>query len=387
MPRKEASEGDDAAKSGVFKEELDPSPVARLCARVARRCPEVDGPSLEQAATAGLGPLALKARVAHVADALRAHLDPDGPTMLARLEHIAAAEPGDPVTPEALSGFLAWPVISVVERHGLPWPERSLAALERLTPTFSAEFAVRPFLRRYPELTLARLREWTTHPDEHVRRLVSEGTRPRLPWGGRLRAFQADPSPTLPLLEALRFDESLYVRRSVANHLNDISKDHPDLCVSLLQRWNLDPGDTSRRDHTEWITRHALRSLVKAGHPGALALQGFAPPRLDRVQLTLSPAVLELGGSLELEVVLSGPVAQDLVVDLVVYLVKARGERSPKVFKGRRLHLPAGETVTFTKALPLRPVSTRRYHAGEHAVQLRINGRDTGPLVPFELRL
>ena len=369
-------------KTGVFKEELDAGPVAALCTRVTQRISSINSESLRRSATLDLDALALKQRVAQVADALRAHLDPDGPTMLRQLVAIADADPNDPVSPERLSGFLAWPVIAVVERHGLPWPSESLEALEQLTSTFSAEFAVRPFLRDHPELTLAVFHEWTRHPDEHVRRLVSEGSRPRLPWGARLRAFQADPRPTIALLEALQHDPALYVRRSVANHLNDIARDHPDLCVSTLHAWNVDPGE-----YTAWITRHALRSLVKDGHPGALALQGFAPPQVRVLGLSALPSVLTLGGALELRAELLSEVAQDLVLDFVVGFVKANGRRAPKVFKWSRTRMEAGERRTFDKSLPVRPISTRRYYAGEHTVQLRINGQDLGPEVRWTLEL
>jgi 3-methyladenine DNA glycosylase AlkC len=149
--------------------------------------------------------------------------------------------------------------------------EISLRAQYELTRRFTAEFSIRSFLLRHPERTLARLREWTSDPDPHVRRLCSEGTRPRLPWGKRLPAFIADPAPLLPILEALKNDPSLYVRRSVANHLGDIAKDHPELVFGLCERWL-----NGASKEVRWLIRHALRHPAKKSNRTALELRAAA---------------------------------------------------------------------------------------------------------------
>jgi len=364
--------------SGVFKEELDPGPVGELCRRVAERVDGVDGEALAADACDGLRALELKARVAHVADAIRLHLAADGPTMLRQLVDILAVRPDEP----ELAGMLAWPVITVVERHGLRWPDTAFPVMRAITGAFSCEMAMRPFLVADLSRALAELAAWTDDEDEHVRRLVSESTRPRLPWAGHLRAVQGDPSLTIPLLDALRNDPSLYVRRSVANHLNDISKDHPDVVVEVLERWNVDAGPD-----TAWVTRHALRSLVKQGHRGALALQGFGAPSLVGVQLEVEPAELVLGGRLQLRATLSSDASQDLLVDVVVGFRKADGRIRPKTFKWTRIRLDAGESRTLTKSLHLKPISTRRYYEGLHSARLRINGVDLGPEAVWTLSL
>jgi 3-methyladenine DNA glycosylase AlkC len=215
------------------------------------------------------------------------------------------------------------------------------------------------------------LHAWTASPDEHVRRLASEGSRPRLPWGARLETFIVDPSPTLPILTALRADPSLYVRKSVANHLNDITKDHPERVLDFVGTW--DPTNA----HTAWIIRHALRTLIKRGHPRALALLGAgAAPKLD-TQFKVSPARLVLGDALTLiaRLVSTHAHPQSLIVDYVVHYIRSGGSTSEKVFKWKQLTMAPGETVTLTKRQVIRDFSTRRHYAGRHCVELQINGR------------
>jgi len=273
--------------------------------------------------------------------------------------------------PQIGHGFVAiWPCEHVA-RRGLDQPALALPALRELTRHGSAEFAVRPFLARDLAGTLAVFAAWTASPDEHVRRLASEGCRPRLPWGERLRALVADPSPTLPLLAALRADPSLYVRKSVGNHLNDIAKDHPDVVLDLVSAWN-------RRDaRTAWIVKHALRTLIKKGHPRALALLGVgAAPRLAAT-LAARPARIRLGDTVTFSVTLASasPRAQSLAVDYVVHYVRPSGRASAKVFKWTTLDLAPGETATLTKRQTVRDFSTRKHHPGVHRVELQVNGR------------
>jgi 3-methyladenine DNA glycosylase AlkC len=290
-------------------------------------------------------------------------------------------DPGDPEDP--LRGFAAWPMIEMVGFYGLDEPEASLATLRRLTGLFSAEFAIRPFIEQDTPGVLAELSEWTGDADEHVRRLVSEGTRPRLPWGRRLRAFQRDPRPVLTLLEKLKDDPSEYVRRSVANNLNDIAKDNPEPMVATCRRWARGASDERR-----WIIRHATRTLVKQGDPEALALLGFDPEVAVEASLTLAPRRLLLGASLRLDAELrsTGRHAQPLVVDYVVHHVKKGGHSTPKVFKLRQLELAAGERVVLSKTHPVRKISTRVYYPGRHRVELLVNGRPHAEAA-FDLRL
>lgn len=269
-------------------------------------------------------------------------------------------------------GFMGiWPC-EFVARFGLEDTTFSLDALRDLTRHGSAEFAVRPFLVRDLSGTLAVMRRWADDADEHVRRLASEGCRPRLPWGLRLQALVADPSPTLPILEALRADPSLYVRKSVANHLNDIAKDHPDVVLDIAERWDRADGRTA------WIVKHGLRTLIKKGHPRALALFGAgAKPRLDALAFSCSPRRIRLGDAITLSATLTGAgrKSQSLIVDYVVHYARPGERVSEKVFKWANLELAPGETATLTKRQTIRDFSTRKHHPGEHLVELQINGQ------------
>ncbi len=212
---------------------------------------------------------------------------------------------------------------------------------------------------------------WTQDPSAHVRRLVSEGSRPRLPWGLQLRSLIEDPSPTLPLLRALQDDSSAYVRRSVANHLNDIAKDHP----ALLRAWlndHLPAASPERRA----LLQHACRVLVKQGDAAVLQAWGLGRPLRGSATLSLTPTRLRVGQELRLDVSLQSTSAraQTLLIDYVVHHVKANGSRSPKVFKGWKLSLAAHQRLELSKRHSLREITTRRYHAGAHSVVLQING-------------
>lgn len=310
----------------------------------------------------GLAERELLARLHRTAEAFHLALPITFPEQLAVLRAHA---------PQIGHNFTAiWPCAHVAAR-GLEHPDMALGALHDLTEFGSAEFALRPFLIRDQGGVLAVLAEWVRSPNEHVRRLASEGSRPRLPWGEKLGAFVADPSPTLPLLDALRADPSLYVRKSVANHLNDITKDHPELVLDFVAGWDrADP-------RTAWIVRHALRTLIKRGHPRALALFGAGEkPRLT-AGFTAAPARLRLGEKLTLSATLVSEARrpQDLIVDYVVHYPRASGRASAKVFKWKTLTLRPGESITLTKRQLIRDFSTRRHHPGRHELELQINGR------------
>jgi 3-methyladenine DNA glycosylase AlkC len=263
-----------------------------------------------------------------------------------------------------------WPCAHVAAQ-GLDRPDLALPALRDLTRHGSAEFAIRPFLARDLAGTLAMMREWAASDDEHVRRLASEGCRPRLPWGERLRDLVADPTPALPILETLRADPSLYVRKSVANHLNDIAKDHPERVLDLVSGWNRSDARTA------WIVRHALRTLIKRGHPRALALLGAgARPRL-RATLAVSPRRIRLGDTITFSAELRSDSAraQSLIVDYVVHYARAGGRASAKVFKWASVELGPRQVLRLTKRQTIRDFSTRRHHPGRHRVELQVNGR------------
>ncbi len=247
----------------------------------------------------------------------------------------------------------------------------SMNALAEFTPHGSAEFAIREFLRIDLSRTLAVMREWSRSPDEHIRRLSSEGCRPRLPWSFRLEALIADPSPVLPILENLRADPSLYVRKSVANHLNDISKDHPAWMLERISSWDF------THPHTTWIAKRAARTLIKKGDRTALALFGFG--QAPKIQLTAFrlPSRIHIGDTLAWSCTLTSVAQrpQTLAVDYVVHYRKPSGKNSPKVFKWTELTLPSGESVVLKKKHRFCNFSTRTHVKGAHQLDVQINGR------------
>lgn len=315
------------------------------------------------AATDGLNALSIMERVRHIADALRPALPAD---YAAALEIIAAMAPRLP------HGFQAVAVTEYVARYGLDDFDRSMDALATLTRFGTAEFAIRPYLAQDVDRALATMARWTGSDDEHVRRLASEGGRPRLPWAARVPTLKADPTRAAHILEALKADPSLYVRKSVANHLNDIAKDRPDWLLDRLADW---PNDSPR---TAWIIRHALRTLIKQGEPRALALIGVGHGAAVTVRkFAVEPSAVRLGEriAITVEIASDSTVNQPLVVDYRVYYARAGGKTAVKVFKWKTFDLAAGDTVALRISQVIRDFSTRRHHPGQHNVELIVNGQ------------
>jgi 3-methyladenine DNA glycosylase AlkC len=361
-----------------FKNLINPVLVQRAAAHLARAEPAFDAGRFVRQACDGLEALEMKARAMQIAEALEATLPADFVRAAAAIEAALAPAPdherlGELVlSDEGLAGWILWPVGEFVARRGLAQPERALTTLAEITQRFTAEFAIRPFIVAHPALVFETLARWVRDPSAHVRRLVSEGSRPRLPWGLQLKALIADPSPALPLLAALQDDPSEYVRRSVANHLNDIAKDHPALVVDWVERHL--PGASAER---RALLRHASRTLVKRGDRRALAAWGLGKAFQGEAQLTVAPRRARVGEGLTLALALTSRAAraQTLAIDYLVHHVKADGATSAKVFKGWVTTLPARGSVQLVKSHSLRPVTTRRYHAGRHVVEVQINGR------------
>jgi 3-methyladenine DNA glycosylase AlkC len=260
-----------------------------------------------------------------------------------------------------------------VEVYGLDDWDISIPALEFFTKHMSAEFAIRPFIARYPERTLNQMLDWSDHNHPGVRRLASEGCRPRLPWGLRLQNLVLDPSPILPILENLKNDPREEIRRSVANNLNDISKDHPDLIVEILEKWQ----DSNNPDRSRLI-KHALRTLLKAGHPGALRLLGFSSsPEIIVENINLEPKKITLGEDLvfSFEIQSTGKNQQDLMVDYLVHFMKANGTQSPKVFKLSQKTIQPGERIKITRKHGIKQITTRKYYPGIQTFQPQVNGK------------
>ncbi|MDR7383921.1 DNA alkylation repair protein [Promicromonospora iranensis] len=331
------------------------------------------------AAVGRLGELPLRERADLLRDALLTDV-PGGYADLARV--VRTARDGElPFT-----GWLIWPVTSAVAVRAVEEQTDSafddaMDLLAELTGRLTAEFAVRTLLRHDLDRALGIATTWSQSDDADVRRLASEGTRPYLPWAVRVPQILARQGVTVPVLDALYRDESEYVRRSVANHLNDLSRDHPELVVATAGRWLAEPAAT-----TQGLVRHALRTLVKRGDPGALGLLGFGPASLEIDGPVLDGARVPFGGTLRFtaEVRNVGAEKARLSIDYVVHHQKANGSRTAKTFKLTTSTLAPGERVRLSREHSFRPITTRRYYPGPHAVALQVNGVATDP-APFEL--
>ncbi len=302
--------------------------------------------------------LALKARMRRIAQSLREFLPVDYRQALSVLQNIALQ----------FTGFPALFFPDFVECFGMEDYDASINALEIFTEFSSSEFAIRPFIVRYRQ-TLKRMQNWAESDNHHLRRLASEGCRPRLPWAMALPAFKKDPQMILPILETLRADKSLYVRKSVANNLNDISKDHPQLVLEIAQRWQ---GQSTESD---WIIRHACRTLLKRGDTRALALFGFGDaPEIGIKDFNCDDQVV-LGNALRFDVTLHTPAAPlgKLRVEYHLHFLRARGDYGKKVF-----HWFEGEVTEpqkkLSKNLRFQAMTTRRYCPGQQHLVVVVNG-------------
>jgi 3-methyladenine DNA glycosylase AlkC len=361
-----------------FRNLINAALVRDAAAQLARTGAGFDAPGFVRKATRGLDALEMKARAMQIADALQATLPRPFHAAADAIEAaLAPPEAGEQMAQlqglqQGLRGWILWPVGEFVAREGLAHPERALRVLHAITQRFTAEFAIRPFIVEHPAHVFDTLARWVHDDSAHVRRLVSEGSRPRLPWGLQLKALIADPGPTLPLLRALQDDPSGYVRRSVANHLNDIAKDHP----ALVARWLHEhlPGAPAER---QALLRHASRTLIKAGNAEVLKAWGLGATFQGQARLVVKPARVALGGEVLLTLVLQSTAAQPqtLAIDYAVHHVKANGSTSPKVFKGWQLTLPPRGGLELSKRHAVKPITTRRYHPGRHPVVVQINGR------------
>ncbi|KFN43903.1 DNA alkylation repair protein [Arenimonas oryziterrae] len=363
--------------SEPFKNLINPARIREAGHHLARVWPAFDRRRFEKLALAQLDTLELKARAMQIADALEATL-PEEFSQAADIIEAALGPAGEgdelgfATSDAGLAGWICWSLGEFVARQGHKHPKRAFAALHALTQRFSAEFAIRPLLLQHPELGYQTLEQWTRDPSAHVRRLASEGSRPRLPWGLQLKPLIADPTPSLPLLRALQDDASAYVRRSVANHLNDIGKDHPEHVADWLDAHLPDAGKERRA-----LLRHASRSLIKQGHPRILAAWGLGAPFKGEAALTITPKRVRIGGEVVLTLSLTSRArnAQTLAIDYLVHYIKANGQSSPKVFKGWQLTLAPGETRVLTKKHSLRVITTRVYYPGVQRVEVQVNGK------------
>ncbi|RLK57951.1 DNA alkylation repair protein [Actinokineospora cianjurensis] len=343
---------------------------------------DVDGYAREVAAR--IPGKELKDRVLVLAEGLRDRLPADYPAAVEVLAAILGAELAEGEGMFNESWFLM-PVARFVEEYGHEHPEVSLRALEEITRRHTAEYAVRPYIDKHYDLAMATLADWALSPSHNVRRAASEGCRSRLPWAKTLTRFVKDPRPVLAILEPLRSDSSEYVRKSVANNLNDITKDDRELALATAARWLAE----SQTPETAWIVKHGLRTLVKKGDQDALRLLGATGgEHIEIPAVRIAPTAIRLGEAVTIRVDLvnGDSTPHSVTVDYVVHHVRLGGKAIPKVFKLATVDLGAGERKTLEKVHKVREIQTRRYYPGDHLVDIQVNGTVLAS-DRFELRL
>lgn len=323
--------------------------------------------------------LELKARMRHIANVLKTHLAQDYTSSITQLLACVDLLEQNGITEQSLE-YMFLP--DFIETNGLEHCELSLQAMERLTQYTSCEFAIRPFIIRYPDQVLAQMKAWAQHQNQHLRRLASEGCRPRLPWAMALPALKKDPTPILPILETLKQDESEYVRRSVANNLNDIAKDHPALVVEIAQKWKgLSP-------ETDKLVKHASRTLLKQGNQTLMQLFGFGAIddiALEQFQI-LTPQVT-IGDALAFSFQITNKAKKNTKIRLeyALYYLKANGSHSKKVFKISEKEYAAQSVTAIERKQSFKIITTRKFYPGEHKLSLIINGIEQADLKAFYL--
>lgn len=316
--------------------------------------------------TEGLDALALNARLRNTSVVLKKHLPADYKKALDIMFKAA---------PSLQRGYTALVLPDFVGLYGKEHFSLSMEALKYFTSFGSSEFAVREFLKTDLAKTLAVMHRWAEDKDPHVRRLASEGSRPRLPWSFKLEQIIKDPKLTTGILEALKTDEELYVKKSVANHLNDISKDNTAYMLQLVKGWD------KNNPHTSWIVKHASRTLIKKGDLDSLNLFDFeknAKVRLEKLQL--SATAISLGESLQFDFLLISEkkTPQKLVIDYAIHYPKSSGVLSKKVFKLKEVTLPPDAQLHISKKQLFKDMTTRKHYKGKHQLEILVNGKIAG---------
>ncbi|RJO77628.1 DNA alkylation repair protein [Nocardia panacis] len=352
---------------------LNAARVTQIAAALSTVHPEFDADGFTAAVTAALPPLGLKQRISCVADYLAQFLPTDFEQAITII--LAALPPHDDAdySGSDFGVYTYAPYSDFVARYGCTAQhlETSLTSLREMTKHFSAEDAVRHFINAFPDATMKFVHQWSLDKDYHVRRLASEGTRPVLPWSPRITL---EPSAAIPVLDNLHGDSSRFVVMSVANHLNDLSRSDPDLVIATLARWR------SGKDHDDksfaFLTRQALRTLVKGGDPRAFEFLGFATEPAARVSdLMLTAARIPIGGVLEIGFTVCSPVPESVVIDYVVRYPRPSGGYGEAVFKFKTLALSAGQPQHFTRGQHMRPTAGRTLTPGSGSVSIQVNGK------------
>ena len=353
-----------------FKNKLNEEAAKRIACAIKRGYPTFPEEKFLHNIAKELAPLELKERNIFLKNRLVKFLPEDKKKCFPILVDALKKNEKDEV---GLSGFLVWPLTEFIAEHGLEHFELSMYALYQMTKVFTAEFAVRNFFLRQEDKTLILFKLWAKDECEHVRRLVSEGSRPLLPWGKKLSKFAQNPEKTWPLLEALKNDSSLYVRKSVANHINDHSKNHADLVVKKLKAWKKAYPENK---NINWIIRHGTRTLIKKGDQKALELHGIKKVKIKIKYQKILTKQVKMGNALQVELAIANPSNKNitLLIDHEIELLGARGKYRSKVFKGKKVIFRAKEIKIISSQIKIKAVTVRKYYLGTQYWCPIING-------------
>jgi len=326
--------------------------------------------------------LELKERITHICQCLHKYLPPDYVSALSILLDALPQELDPGMEDNDFGDFIFSPLSLYVATYGCDKANltRSLMALKEITKRFSAEFSIRFFINTFPEETMAFLSDCAKDENYHVRRLASEGSRPKLPWAQKIHIPHQVP---LEILTVLHSDPTRYVTRSVANHLNDISKIDPSLVIKTLKQWKKEKAQHEKE--LDFIIGHSLRTLVKQGNKDALKLLGFTG-KPDIKLLRFNPLMSEvmIGEALEFELHFIGHKEQKLIIDYILEYASPHKKKSQKVFKLKQIDLTRDKEIRLLKKHPLRIMSTKVLYSGKHKITLQINGENFGQ---FEFNL
>ena len=363
-----------------FKNFLNPTLIGEMAGHFHSHWPEFDKQSFIADSIDGFEALELKQRSNRITEMMIRYL----PSDFTEAGRILLASLGEPLGDDLASGkddytgIAGWAIMPLehfVAKQGHDHFDLSMNLFKEMTKRGTAEFGIRYFLEKYPEKGLAVMKSWTSDENVHVRRLTTEGSRPKLPWGIHLPVFIKDPYPVIALLEQLKDDDKEYVRRSVANNLNDIAKDHPELVASIAGKWMVDASKDRKR-----LIRHACRTLLKDGHPEALKVMGFGPPKIKEAAIELATPEVILGDALEFSLTLHSAAQseQAVMIDFIIHHQKANGTTTPKVFKWKTATLEAVKSLEMSKRHGIKKITTRVYYAGLHSLEVVVNGVSIG---------
>jgi 3-methyladenine DNA glycosylase AlkC len=354
---------------------------AELETALQKAIPEIDTRKFIAAVKNPAWPgLELKQRMRQLSTTLHDHLTGSYKSKLPRLLKLVAALPTH--SKVSYTGLAYMYLPDFIAQYGLQEMELSLKAMEKINRITSCEFAIRPFLLADEKRVMKQMLAWSRHPHQNIRRFASEGCRPRLPWGTAIPSLKKDPSSILPILENLKEDTAVYVQKSVANNLNDISKDHQDLVVSLAKKW------MGKSAVTDWIIKHGCRGLLKGGHPEVLNIFGTGGHIKAAVNhFSVSKSALFTGEDLVFEfgLQLKEKQAHQLRIEYAVYYQKANRSVSKKIFKIREGLYDPGKVYTFRKKHSFKDLTTRKHYPGQHAIAIIVNGNELGK-TEFKLR-